>query len=152
MQRMTKTSPLVTAALAFMLGVVPPLIAQTTQPATGVTSNATTNAKASKKAAKSSKKAAKSPKNANEAANGSQAASSGKTPADTKAAKNAPTEKTHAATPAPPQKGMVWVNTASGTYHREGSKYYGKTKQGKYMSEADAEKAGYHLAKNEAKP
>ena len=47
-----------------------------------------------------------------------------------------------------PFKGMVWVNTNSGLYHTEGSKWYGKTKEGKYMTEADAKKAGYHLAKN----
>ena len=46
----------------------------------------------------------------------------------------------------------MWVNTDSGTYHYSGTKYYGKTKQGKYMSEADAIKAGYHAAKNEKKP
>jgi DNA uptake protein ComE-like DNA-binding protein len=47
-----------------------------------------------------------------------------------------------------PGNGMVWVNTESGVYHKEGSRYYGKTKQGKYMSEADAVKAGYRPAKN----
>jgi DNA uptake protein ComE-like DNA-binding protein len=47
-----------------------------------------------------------------------------------------------------PGNGMVWVNTDSGVYHKEGSRYYGKTKQGKYMSEADAVKAGYRPAKN----
>jgi hypothetical protein len=56
-----------------------------------------------------------------------------------------------AAVAAPAQKGMVWVNTASGAYHREGTRYYGKTKQGKYMAEADAQKAGYHLSKSDAK-
>jgi hypothetical protein len=44
---------------------------------------------------------------------------------------------------------MVWVNTDSGVYHKEGSRYYGKTKTGKYMSESDAVKAGYRPAKNE---
>src|ERR1700676_544105 len=38
---------------------------------------------------------------------------------------------------------MVWVNTESRIYHKPGSRYYGKTKQGKYMTEADAIKAGY---------
>ena len=47
-----------------------------------------------------------------------------------------------------PGSGMVWVNTDSGVYHKEGSRYYGKTKQGKYMSEADAVNAGYRAAKN----
>lgn len=47
--------------------------------------------------------------------------------------------------------GQVWVNTKSHVYHKEGSKLYGKTKQGKYMSEADAIKEGDHLDKSEAK-
>lgn len=51
-----------------------------------------------------------------------------------------------------PGPGMVWVNLDSGVYHYEGSRYYGKTKSGKYISEADAVKAGYHPAKNEKKP
>jgi hypothetical protein len=44
---------------------------------------------------------------------------------------------------------MVWVNTDSKIYHKPGSRYYGKTKQGKYMTEADAQKAGYRAAENE---
>lgn len=40
------------------------------------------------------------------------------------------------------------MNTSSHVYHKEGSKYYGKTKQGKYMSEADAIKEGDHAAKD----
>jgi DNA uptake protein ComE-like DNA-binding protein len=48
-----------------------------------------------------------------------------------------------------PGDGMVWVNTDTKVYHKEGSRYYGKTKQGKYMSEDDAIKAGYRAAKNE---
>ena len=48
----------------------------------------------------------------------------------------------------PPAKGMVWVNLKTGIYHREGDRWYGKTKSGKFMSEADAEKAGYRPAKN----
>jgi hypothetical protein len=43
-------------------------------------------------------------------------------------------------------KGLVWVNTDSRVYHKDG-RYYGNTKQGKFMSEADAEKAGYKAAK-----
>jgi competence ComEA-like helix-hairpin-helix protein len=49
----------------------------------------------------------------------------------------------------PPKPGMVWVNTDSGVYHKEGSQWYGKTKEGKFMTEADAKKAGYREAKNE---
>jgi hypothetical protein len=43
----------------------------------------------------------------------------------------------------------VWVNTASGKYFRPGSRYYGHTKQGKYMTEADAINAGYTAAKRQ---
>jgi hypothetical protein len=50
-----------------------------------------------------------------------------------------------------PGAGMVWVNLETGVYHYQSSRYYGKTKSGKYMSEADAIKAGYHAAKNEKK-
>jgi hypothetical protein len=42
---------------------------------------------------------------------------------------------------------MVWVNLLSKKYHKEGSNWYGKTKSGKYMSEADAIKAGYQMAR-----
>jgi DNA uptake protein ComE-like DNA-binding protein len=52
---------------------------------------------------------------------------------------------------APPEKGMVWVNLDSKRYHKEGSAWYGKTKNGKYMSEADAIKAGYQPVKSRAK-
>ena len=45
-----------------------------------------------------------------------------------------------------PQAGQVWVNTKSGVFWRVGTRYYGKTKEGKYMSEPDAIKARYHAA------
>jgi hypothetical protein len=40
----------------------------------------------------------------------------------------------------------VWVNTNSGIYHCPGTRWYGATKQGKYMGECEALKAGYRAA------
>jgi competence protein ComEA len=48
---------------------------------------------------------------------------------------------------APPAKGMVWVNTATKVYHYEGDHWYGNTKEGKYMTEDEAIKAGYRASK-----
>jgi len=69
------------------------------------------------------------------------------TPASTPG-RGAPASKTAATQQAPPANsaGLVWVNTDSGVYHKPGTRWYGKTKQGKYMTEADAQKAGYRVA------
>lgn len=62
-----------------------------------------------------------------------------------------PTPTASSPTPAayvpPPSPGMVWVNVDSKIYHRQGDRWYGKTKDGKYMTEADAQKAGYRASK-----
>jgi hypothetical protein len=42
--------------------------------------------------------------------------------------------------------GLVWVNSDSHVYHREGSRFYGTTKKGKYMTEAEAVKEGNRAA------
>ena len=44
--------------------------------------------------------------------------------------------------------GKVWVNTESGVYHK-GGRWYGKTKQGKFMTEAEAKAASYKPAQKE---
>jgi hypothetical protein len=40
----------------------------------------------------------------------------------------------------------VWVNTRSGKYWKPGSRFYGKTKQGAFMSELEALDRGYSPA------
>ena len=40
--------------------------------------------------------------------------------------------------------GKVWVNTASNVYHCEGTRWYGKTKKGEYMSESEAKAKNAH--------
>jgi hypothetical protein len=64
--------------------------------------------------------------------------------ATTKAA-GAPTSQEIAAAKA---SGKVWVNTESGVYHKNG-RWYGKTKNGKFMTEAEAKAAGYKQAHRE---
>ncbi len=54
----------------------------------------------------------------------------------------APTSQEIAAAKA---SGKVWVNTESGVYHK-GGRWYGKTKAGKFMTEAEAKAAGYKEA------
>ncbi len=66
----------------------------------------------------------------------------------------APATSAPAAAPAKPAMaggaGKVWVNASSKVYHCEGSKFYGKTKSGEYMTEADAKAKGFHGIKNKS--
>ncbi len=62
--------------------------------------------------------------------------------ATTKTAAGAPSTQEIAAAKA---SGKVWVNTDSGVYHKSG-RWYGKTKAGKFMTEAEAKAAGYKAA------
>jgi hypothetical protein len=43
---------------------------------------------------------------------------------------------------------MVWVNLNTKVYHAAGDKEYGTTKNGKFMTVADAKAAGARVAKN----
>jgi hypothetical protein len=51
----------------------------------------------------------------------------------------------------PPQK-LVWVNLDTKVFHRASDPWFGKTKHGVMMGEAEALQAGYHEAKPGAVP
>lgn len=46
--------------------------------------------------------------------------------------------------------GQVWVNTNSRVYHCPGSRWYGKTKSGEYMSESQAQSQGIRADHNKS--
>jgi len=79
-------------------------------------------------------------------AGGSAAAGSAATPAGVSAAApKSSSMKQASSEPAPGGgAGKVWVNTSSKVYHCQGDKWYGKTKQGQYMTEGEAKAAGDH--------
>ena len=77
------------------------------------------------------------------------ASNSAATPAATPTAKKHKAPEPQAVQAAGGGNGRVWVNTETHVFHKEGTKWYGKTKQGKYMSEAEAVKEGDNAAKNE---
>jgi hypothetical protein len=56
----------------------------------------------------------------------------------------------HLTTPTAQRQGdpnvTVWVNTNSDVYHCPGTRWYGNTKQGKYMKQKAAQDAGYRPA------
>jgi DNA uptake protein ComE-like DNA-binding protein len=51
-----------------------------------------------------------------------------------------------------PSKGMVWVDTDARVYYSDGSRWYGKTRNGAFMTESEARTAGYYPAKTDSLP
>ena len=43
-------------------------------------------------------------------------------------------------------KVIVWVNTNSGVYHCPGTRWYGNTKSGQFMTQREAQSKGYRPA------
>ena len=104
-------------------------------------------AKASKKGKKAST-ASSTNSESTTAASGETTPESAAEPSTRNSRASAKSSETSSTAQTPPSAGMVWVNTDSGVYHKNG-RWYGKTKHGKFMSEADAVKAGYRPAKRE---
>ena len=149
------TFPLLVGVL--VLGLVIPRVglAQAAQNPPNQSSTATqdtTQAKKSKKSNKAADAGATSSTPASSSAPSStQPAANSSAPAASSSAtstKSASSSKANVQAQTPPSPGM-WVNTNSKVYHKPGSQYYGKTKQGKWMTEQDAIKAGYRAASNE---
>ena len=70
------------------------------------------------------------------------AAAASPAPAKTQPAPATTSKKAPTAPAAGGGADKVWVNTASNVYHCPGTKYYGTTKAGAYMTEADAKAKG----------
>jgi hypothetical protein len=47
-----------------------------------------------------------------------------------------------------PSDTVVWVNTPTRVYHYSGTRYYGHTRRGAYMCEADARAVGYRATRS----
>jgi DNA uptake protein ComE-like DNA-binding protein len=53
---------------------------------------------------------------------------------------------------APPSHGLVWVNLDTKIFHREGDRWYGRTKHGKYVTEAAALREGDRVSHAKGEP
>jgi DNA uptake protein ComE-like DNA-binding protein len=114
----------------------------------GAAAKAASTSSTASTASSSSKSAAPPSKSAPASA----PASSASAPASSASSSSRSSQASEETVPArqAPAKGMVWVNTATKVYHLEGDRWYGKTKEGKFMTEQDAIAAGYRASKEGA--
>jgi len=143
--KLLRLIPICTAAMALTL--VQALPAFQTEPVTGAVT----------KAEKKARKAKKTVESTGSTTEKSGAATSGATPATETphqgkvstqgSAQRAATTVSESDIAAAKASGKVWVNTSTGVYHKDSDRWYGNTKQGKFMTEQDAIKAGYRAAK-----
>src|SRR5215467_6414458 len=80
-------------------------------------------------------------KNSSTASNKNSSASSNKNSTRSSGNRN---KGTTTATGAGNPDAKVWVNTATGVYHCAGTKWYGKTKAGEYMTQREALEKNFH--------
>src|SRR5271165_243532 len=112
------------------------------------TTDTTAATDSGKMSADTTKTAAKATADSGKMAASDTKMSSDKMAGTTKKATTAPPAATVSASDIAAAKaaGKVWVNKSSKVYHMSSSKYYGATKSGAFMTEADAKAAGYHAA------
>ena len=149
--KLLKVIPIFAAAAALILAQ--PLSATQSQQAdTGNKSDQNGKKKKAKKAEEQNAEPAGAREKGKEAGTAAKSASQVPETAKTKTRATGSAQRAAAATAsdaeiaAAKSSGKVWVNTETGVYHK-GGRWYGATKQGKFMTESDAVKAGYRVSK-----
>ena len=145
--KLLRLIPICTAVMALTL--VQALPAFQAEPATGTVTKAEKKARKAKKSVESTGEMTEK-----SGAATTQATPTTETPAPRKgkvatqgSAQRAATTVSESDIAAAKASGKVWVNTSTGVYHKDTDRYYGNTKQGKFMTEQDAIKAGYRASK-----
>jgi len=153
---MSKSIAIASLAAALALATVSFAQAPAGAPAgtTGLCKDGSYYSGATRKGACAGHKGVKAWYGATAAASGSASAAAPAVAATPATAPAAPTKSakstTSGAAAASGGPGTVWVNKATKTYHCSTDKWYGKTKNGEYLSETDAKTQGFHAAHGKA--